>query len=184
MSRIATRYAKSLLDLAVEQGKLEAVAIDMATLATVSKNPDLAAMLKSPIIPADKKSAVLGAILKGKVDDLTIAYLNLLTNKGREPFLADIAAEFGNQFKHLKKITSVRVTSAVPMTDSVLADLKKKILASGATTENLEIQTQVDPELIGGFVLEFDNKRYDASVAYKLETLKNQFSKNLYVREI
>jgi F-type H+-transporting ATPase subunit delta len=57
------------------------------------------------------------------------------------------------------------------------------VVASGITFDNLELQASVDPNLIGGFVLEFDNKRYDASVANKLEELKNQFSKNLYIKE-
>lgn len=65
----------------------------------------------------------------------------------------------------------------------MLEDLKKKLLESGVTTENLEVETRVNPDLIGGFILEFDQKRYDASVAHKLEELKSSFSKNLYVKE-
>lgn len=183
VTRIATRYAKSLLDLAVEQGKLEAVASDMNSFREAAKNRDLHLLLKSPIVKPDKKNAVLTAIFGGNVDALSMAYMTLLVNKGREPFLAEIAAEFAEQYKALKKITTVRVTTAVPMTDAVLADLKAKIVAAGVTTENLDIETTVDPELIGGFVLEFDNKRYDASVAYKLDQLRAQFSKNLYIKE-
>jgi F-type H+-transporting ATPase subunit delta len=182
--RIASRYAKSLLDLAVEQGRLEVVQSDMISIREIVKNPDLNSMLKSPIIPAEKKSAVMNALFAGKVDALTIKYLDLLINKGREPYLGEIAAEFNEQYKTLNKITSVRVTTAAPMTEVLMAEVKNKILASGATSVNLDIETKVDPALIGGFVLEFDNKRYDASVAYKLEQLKAQFSKNLYVKEI
>lgn len=183
VTRIATRYAKSLIDLAIEQGKLEQVSADMNTLGTAVKNRDLYLFLKSPIIHADKKNAALGVIFKGKLDSLTLAYLTLLVNKGREPYVPEIAAEFAAQYKVLKKITTVTVISAAPLSDSVLTDLKKKLLASGITWENLDIQTKVDPELIGGFVLEFDNKRYDASAAHKLDELKAQFTKNLYVRE-
>lgn len=75
------------------------------------------------------------------------------------------------------------MTTATAMNDDVLNDLRAKLLASGVTTENIEIETAVDPELIGGFLLEFDNKRYDASVAHKLEELKAQFNKNLYIKE-
>jgi F-type H+-transporting ATPase subunit delta len=183
VTRIATRYAKSLIDLAIEQGKLEEVSADMKSLATAAKNRDLYLFLKSPIIQADKKNAALEAIFKGKLDKLTMLYLTLLVNKGREAYVPEIAAEFVVQYKTLKKITSVRVVTAAPLSDAVLADLKKKLLASGVTAENLDIETKVDPELIGGFVLEFDNKRYDASVAHKLDELKASFSKNLYVKE-
>lgn len=181
--RIATRYAKSLIELAIEQGKLEQVNADMGTLAAAVKNRDLYLFLKSPIIHADKKNAALGAIFKGNLDVLTMSYLELLVNKGRESFLPEISAEFTVQYKTLKKITTVTVISPEPLSDAVLSDLKKKLLTSGVTSENLEILTKVDPELIGGFVLEFDNKRYDASVAHKLDELKSQFSKNLYVKE-
>jgi F-type H+-transporting ATPase subunit delta len=182
--RIATRYAKSLLDLAVEQGRLDAVQTDMVSIREIVKNPDLHSMLKSPTIPAEKKSAVMNALFAGKVDTLTLKYLDLLVNKGRESYLSEIAAEFNEQYKTLKKTTSVRVTTAAPITDELMAEIKSKILASGATSINLDIETKIDPALIGGFVLEFDNKRYDASVAYKLEQLKAQFTKNLYVKEI
>jgi F-type H+-transporting ATPase subunit delta len=182
--RIATRYAKSILDLAIEQGKLEAVQSDMSSIREIVKNPELNNMLKSPTIPAEKKSAIFHALLAGKVDGLTLQYLDLLVNKGRESYLGEIAVEFNEQYKTLNKITSVRVTTAVAMTDVLMAEIKSKILESGATSVNLDIETKIDPALIGGFVLEFDNKRYDASVAYKLEQLKAQFTKNLYVKEI
>jgi F-type H+-transporting ATPase subunit delta len=183
VTRIATRYAKSLIELASEQGKLEQVFTDVFTLKQAAQNRELYQMLKSPIINADKKNAVMGALFKGKIDSLTQAYVELLVNKGREGYLPEIAAEFVNQYKVIKKITTVKVTTAEPISDAVLADLRKKLLASGVTSENLDIETSVDPTLIGGFVLEFDNKRYDTTVAHKLETLKSQFSQNLYIKE-
>ncbi|MBK8968753.1 MAG: ATP synthase F1 subunit delta [Saprospiraceae bacterium] len=183
VTRIATRYAKSLLELAISQHKLDVVRGDMHTLQAAAQNRDLYLLLKSPIVHSDKKNAVLKALFDGKLDALTMAYLNLLITKSREMYLPEIAAEFGNQYKTLKKITTVHVTSASPLSEAVLADLRRKLLDSGATTENLEIETKVDPQLIGGFVLEFDNKRYDASAANKLAELKADFIKNQYVRE-
>ena len=183
VTRIATRYAKSLIELAIEQGKLEQVNTDVDTLNAATRNRDLHLMLKSPIIHADKKIAVLDAIFKGRIDALTLSYLHLLVNKGRESYVPEIAAEFVSQYKLLKKITTVTVTSAAPLSDAVLAELKKKLLASDTTSDNLEIVTKTDPALVGGFVLEFDNKRYDASVSHKLDELKSQFMKNLYIKE-
>jgi F-type H+-transporting ATPase subunit delta len=182
VTRIATRYAKSLLDLAIEQGRLDVVTRDINTLKTATQNRDLLMMLKSPIISADKKSAVMKALFGG-MDQLTLAYINLLINKGREPFLPEIAAEYIAQYKRMSKITSVRITTAVPLDAATLEDLRKKLTDSVATQDNVEIETSIDPELIGGYVLEFDNKRYDASVASKLEDLRNEFTKNLYVKE-
>jgi len=64
-----------------------------------------------------------------------------------------------------------------------VSTIESKIIASGVATANLDVQTKVNPDLIGGFLLEFDNKRYDASIAQKLADLKDDFSKNLYVKE-
>lgn len=181
--RIATRYAKSLMELSIEQGKLEQVSSDIQLLSETVRNREFYMLLKSPIIHTDKKKAIIDAIFKGKLDVLTLAYLHLLIEKGREVYVPEIAAEFVHQYKQLKKITSVTVSTAAEMSDAVLAELRKKLLASGVTTENLEIISKIDPNLIGGFVLEFDNKRYDASVAHKLEELKSDFAKNLYIKE-
>ena len=183
VTRIATRYAKSLMELAIEQGNLTEVSADMTLISEAAHNRDLYMMLKSPIIQSDKKNAVLEGIFKGKINKLTMAYLALLVNKGREAYVPEITAEFVRQYKVMQKITTVNVTTATEMSDAVLDDLKKKLLASGVTAENLEITTKIDPELIGGFVLEFDNKRFDASVAFKLDQFRTNFSKNLYIKE-
>jgi F-type H+-transporting ATPase subunit delta len=183
VTRIASRYAKSLLELAIDQNTVEPVHADMDTLQSAARNRELYLFLKSPIIQGDKKIAVLHALLENKINPLTMAYLDLLVKKGREMYIPEIAAEFIIQYKKLKKITSVRVISAAPLSESVLDSLRTKLLGSGQTTVNLEIETVVDPNLIGGFVLEFDNKRYDASVANKLVELKSEFLKNQYVRE-
>ncbi len=183
VTRIATRYAKSLLDLAIEQNKLEQVSGDIQSLQAAVTNRELYLLMKSPIVHADKKMAVLNALFQGKLDPLTLAYLRLLVTKSREMYLPEIAAEFIAQYKVLKRITTVRVTSAAPLSEAVLADLRKRLLASGVTTENLELEVNVNPKLIGGFVLEFDNKRFDATIANKLAELKSDFLKNQYIRE-
>ena len=183
VTRIATRYAKSLLDLAIERGQLEPVNEDMRELSRAVRNRDLLLLLKSPVVHADKKIAVLEAVFQGRIQPLTLAYMKLLTQKGREGYIPEITAEFVHQYKTLKHITTVRVTSAAPLSEAVLEDLRRHLVTSGATTEHLDIETRIDPKLVGGFVLEFDNKRYDASVAHKLEELKAQFTKNLYVKE-
>lgn len=182
-TRIATRYAKSLLDLAIEQGKLEQVHTDMQYLSAAVKNRDLYLLLKNPVISNDKKNTILGILFKDKVSDLSSTYMKLLVQKNREMYLPEIAAEFEAQYRTLCQISSVRVTTATPLDERGLADLHKQLMASGALMKNVDIEAKVDPELIGGFVLEFDNKRYDASVAHKLEQLKAEFSKNLYVKE-
>ncbi|MEZ4984940.1 MAG: ATP synthase F1 subunit delta [Saprospiraceae bacterium] len=178
IQRIATRYAKSLLDLSQEQQKLERVMEDMTAFKKATENRDLYLMLKSPVINAPKKTAILEAIFGGKVDELTMAFLRILVSKGREPFLPEIAEEFIAQFKKINHISTVKVTTATALSADALKALQQKLEASDATDQSVEIETAVDPALIGGFVLEIGDKIYDASVAQKLEELKRTFRGN------
>lgn len=183
VTRIATRYAKSLIELAVEQGQLEQVHADMTRLANAVKNRDFYNFLKSPIIHADKKNAALEAIAEDRVGQLTLSFVKLLVKKNRENYTPEIAEEFMTQYKRLKKITSVRLTTAVQLSEGVLADVRKKLLEGGMITDTLEVEVIIDPEIIGGVIIEFDNKRFDASVSRKLEELKISFTHNPYVRQ-
>src|SRR3954466_7828566 len=114
--RVASRYVKSLLDLAVEQGVLEEVHRDMQLFAKVcDENRAFALMLKSPVIRHDKKKDILGKLFEGKVNKLTMAILNIITSKNREPILPAIAKEFHNAYNVYKNIGKASITSAVPL---------------------------------------------------------------------
>lgn len=183
VQRIAGRYAKSLLELAQEQNKLDKVLGDIQSFRQAAGNSDLAMLLKSPIVNADKKKAVLDALFSDKYDELTMAFMGILVNKGREPFLQAIADEFLAQYKSLKNITSVKVTTAQPLTEAGLKALQAKLEAD-ADIKAVELETAVDKDLIGGFVLEMGDRIYDASVTHKLDVLKRQFTGNKYVSKI
>jgi F-type H+-transporting ATPase subunit delta len=182
-SRIAVRYAKSLLGLAVDQGKVDEVKADFALVLKTLEHKELAALFKSPVITNDKKHGVVDALYKGKIDDLSYKYISLLINKNREPYLHEICEEYSEMCQRHKGITSIRVISAAPMTESVLNDLRVRLTESVSTAKNVEVTNVVDPSILGGFILEYDDKRYDASIQAKLNQLKGDFSKNLYVKE-
>jgi len=103
--RVASRYIKSLLELAVEHKALDAVHKDMQMFsAAIVKSPDLAAMLRSPVIPHEKKRVILEKLLKGKVNELTLSIVDILTRKNREPLLAEIAREFHHAYNVFKGV--------------------------------------------------------------------------------
>ncbi len=172
VQRIAGRYAKSLIDLAQEQNKLERILEDVTSFKNASGNRDFYLLLKSPIVKGSKKLSILDALFADKYDELTMAFLRILVNKGREPYLPEIADEFVAQYKEIKKISTVKVTTAKALSADALKALEAKLAASDATYSQVEIETAVDPDLIGGFVLELGGQIYDASVAQKLEELK------------
>ena len=178
--RIASRYAKSLLDLAKEQGKLDRVLTDVKTLQSAASNRDLYLMLKSPIINGGKKKQIIDALFADKFDILTMSFMNIVVNKGREDALPEIANEFVTQYKKLNQISTAKVTSAQPLSEAALEKIKAKLLSSNLTSNDVDIVTAVDPSLLGGFVIEIGDKLYDSSVAHKLNKLRKEFTGNAY----
>lgn len=184
VTRIAHRYAKSLLDIALEQNKLERVTEDVQSFREVVKNRDFYLLLKSPIIHHSKKEDVVEKLFTGKYDALTMSFLSILIRKGREMYLPEIAEEYIQEYKKLKHITTVRLTTAAPLSEAVKKAVKAKLLASSKTSDQVELLTVVDPDIIGGYVLEFDGNVYDASIKQKLVELKDEFDDNLYISQI
>lgn len=182
--RIASRYAKSLIELAQEQNKLERVKGDIDGFKKALESRDFYLLLKSPIISKTKKTEIMKALFEGKLDILTMSWINILVDKGREPHLPEIAKEFQVQYKILKHITPVKVITAKELSADALNAIKKVLLSSAQTDEQVEITTAIDPNLIGGFVIEFGDKLYDASVKHKLDLLKKEFVGNLYTSQI
>jgi F-type H+-transporting ATPase subunit delta len=184
VQRIASRYAKSLLDLAQEQGKLERVLEDVQSFQQVAKNRDFLLMLRSPVVKADTKERVFNQLFTGKYDEMTMAFLRILLRKGRESQLAEIANEFIVQYKVVKHISTVKLVTATQLSEEAVKTIHDKLLASTSTEKNVELLTEVDADLIGGFVIEFEDKLYDASIAHKLGQMKKNFKDNLYISQI
>ncbi len=183
-TRVAGRYAKSLIDLAVERGNLQSVVGDMESLNQAMKNRDLYLMLKSPIINADKKESIMKILFGETFDDVTMAFIKICITKNREDILPEIATDFLAEYKKMQGITTVKVTTAAPLSTEALETLRTKLIDSSMTAKNVEIETIVNPDLIGGYVIEFGDKLYDASVAHKLESLKKEFKGNIYESQI
>lgn len=182
--RLAGRYAKSLIELATEQKSLDKVYEDMLYLQAVCKQSrEFVTLMRSPIVVADKKNAILSAITSGKVSALTTAFNKLLVQKGRESILPEIISAYIEQYNAIKGIHKVTLTTAHPISDSLRIAIEQKVKADTALPK-IELETVVKDELIGGFVLEFDNKLVDASILRDLKDIQKQFRSNIYIRNI
>ena len=182
--RLAHRYAKSIIDLAVEKLQLELVYADMKFLQAACKSSkELVSLLQSPIITADKKEKILDAITAGKVTEITASFNKLLVKKGREFELPEIVEAFIEQYNTIKGIHKVKLTTAVEVSEELKKSITEKAVRESGVA-SVELETKVDADLIGGFVLEFNNNLVDASIARDLRDIKKQFSKNLYVPAI
>lgn len=182
--RLAGRYAKSLIDLAAEQNSLDKVYEDMLYLQKVCKQSrEFVTLMRSPIIVADKKNAILAAITSGKVSALTTAFNKLLVQKGRESILPEIVSAYIDQYNSIRGIHKVTLTTAQPISDTLRTAIEQKVKTDAALPK-IELETVVKEALIGGFVLEFDNKLVDASILRDLKDIQKQFRSNVYIRNI
>ena len=183
-ARLAGRYAKSILDLATEQGQLEAVYADMKYLQAVCKaSSEFVNILRSPIIKADQKNSIINAITKDKVSLLTHSFTNLLVKKAREASLPEMATAFIEQYNSIKGIHQVTLTTAVEISDEMKKSIEDKVKAENKFL-SVELTTKTDERLIGGFVIEFNNILLDASIARDLKDIKKQFLNNEFISKI
>ena len=183
-ARLAGRYAKSLLDLATEQGQLEAVYADMKYIqAACHASIEFVNMLRSPIIKADQKNSIIHEVLKNKIGVLTNSFTVLLVKKGRELELPEMATAFIEQYNEIKGIHQVTLTTAVAVSEEIKKSIEQKV-KSAADFKTVELTTKTDESLIGGFVLEFNNNLVDASIARDLKDLKKQFLNNEFMSQI
>jgi F-type H+-transporting ATPase subunit delta len=182
--RLAGRYAKSLIGLAIEKNQLDAVYSDMLYLqAACRSSRELVNLLKSPVVKADKKGKILDAITAGKISLITASFNKLLLIKGRESFLPEIASAFVDQYKQVKGIHTANLTTATAVSEELKQSIMDKIRAD-SNLKNVELNTAVDKELIGGFVLEMGDQLLDASIAFDLKNIKKQFRNNDFIYKI
>lgn len=174
--KVATRYAKSLLDLAVEQGDLDTVKQDMEQfIGVLRSNTELQAVLKNPIMKQDKKQNILDALFKDKIHPSILAFFRIMVRKGRSGILYATAQEFVRAYNEYKGIVKATVTSATKLSDKNFDALKA--ILSEETKSEIILTNAIDPGLIGGFVVKVGDKQIDASIAGKLHKLEKHLIK-------
>ncbi len=180
-TRVAIRYAKALFDLAVEMEILEKVRDDATLIRDVCRqNREFVLMLRSPIIKGKKKMAAIREIFKGKIQDATLKYMDIITRNGREDIIQDIVEQFIVMYKKHMNILPVTVKSAVKLDQ----DVRQKIISiiTNRQEVTVELTEEIDESLIGGFLLEAESLQYDASVLRQIKNLEKEFDINLYIK--
>jgi F-type H+-transporting ATPase subunit delta len=175
---VASRYAKSLIDLAGEQAAVEPVKTDMEfLLQTLKRNAELNAVLGNPIISQSKKVAILNDVFATRVNKLTLAFFTIMINKGRGELIYGTATEYINQYNVKNNIVKATVVSAAPLSEANRAELVADVQAAIGRT--VILNTKVDPSLIGGFVLTVGDRQIDTSIAGDLKKLKKEFTQKV-----
>ena len=178
--RVASRYAKSLLDLAREQGNLATIKQDMDLLATtMAGSRDLRLLLRNPIVKHDKKLSILTAIFQGKVSDMLMRFFQILTSKNREAALEHIGDEFLIQYNSLMGVQVAEVTSATPLSPATRAEVERMVKQQTGLAE-VSLTEKVDASLIGGFVLRVGDQQIDDSVKGNLRRLRTSLTNTTF----
>jgi F-type H+-transporting ATPase subunit delta len=174
VSIVASRYAKSLIELAKEQNVLEAVYQDMLLFKdTADKNRGLMLALKSPVVRHEKKLAILKALFEARVNPVSYAIFTIITKKNREAILDEIANEFILSYNLNQGIQRATVTTTTPLTDALRKQFSDMVATK--TGRTVQLTEKIDPNLIGGYVLKIDDRQIDASLRSRLNELKLQF---------
>jgi F-type H+-transporting ATPase subunit delta len=169
--QVASRYAKSLIDLANEKGNLEVVKIDMEQIAAVIKSSsELQAVLNNPIIKTDKKQNILNSLFSDKIAPEILAFFDIMVRKGRSAIVYATALEFIREYNELKGIVKAEVTSAAPLSAANIEALKTII--GEQINAQIILTNKVDSTLIGGFIVKVGDRQIDATLAGKLNKLE------------
>lgn len=182
--RLAQRYAKSLIDISSDSNQLDAVHNDILFLQSVMKSSrEFVLMLNSPIITPDKKFRIISAITEGRISKITHRFLKLLSNKHRESNLPGVVTSFLEQYNTIKGLHKAKLTTAAPISAELAASFVSRIKAS-TSYDHVQLETVVDDDIIGGFILEMEGKLIDSSILRNLNDVKKQFANNDYMHKL
>ncbi|WP_339902521.1 ATP synthase F1 subunit delta [uncultured Cyclobacterium sp.] len=181
--RVASRYAKSLLELAVERNELDQVNSDMtAVLSLSAANSSFSDMVKSPVISSEKKTEILKSLIGKNASALTLKFFDLVGEKGRTGFLPEMATAFLRLRNEHLGIQIAEVVSTIQLDDE-LRNSFKSIVKEISGKSKVNLIEKVDANLIGGFVLRVGDKQLDESIKSKLQQLRLDFTQNLYEKK-
>ena len=179
---ISVRYARALLKSAAEAKQEEKVYAEMQKLAeSYLRVPELRHTIDNPMLDKDKKESLLvtacgeTSAKAGKISELTRRFLHLVLQEGRESALQVMANSYITLYRQQKNIIRGRLITAAAV--SAATEQKMRQMVENKTQGTVEFQTEVNPDIIGGFILEYGTYRMDASVKNKLKSILTQLRK-------
>ncbi len=170
-SAITVRYAKAFFELAKEKKLLDTLKADIGLVASVCQDStDFILLLESPIVKTSKKIELITAIFTGKVNELTLNFLNLVAKNKREVHIPGICRNFLALTRKDQNIKSAVLTTASEINTETIKKIEK--LMEKELDAKIELSTQVNSNIIGGMILRLEDKQYDASIATQLKKIK------------
>ncbi len=177
-SKVGLRYAKAVLQQATDDKNVKEVFADMTNIQdTLAGSKELRTSLQSPVIKASDKQAILSELFSNSTKT-TQNLIQVLVANRRTHFVGDVAGGYIALYNQAQGVKEVTVTTAAPM-DSAL---EAKVLAKAKTitgSDNISLENQVNPDIIGGFILRVGDLQYNASIASQLGKLRKEFSNSI-----
>jgi F-type H+-transporting ATPase subunit delta len=173
---ISVRYARALLKCATEQKIEDKVYLEMQTLAqSYLQVPELRFTIDNPMLAKDKKESLIITACGGDVSPLTRRFVALVLGEDRESTLQFMASSYITLYRKQKNITCGKLITAVAVTPQIERKMRQKV--ESRTQGTVEFQTEINPDIIGGFILEYDTYRMDASIQNQLRNILAQLRK-------
>lgn len=179
--RAANRYAKGLMQYALEENQTDLVYAEMNEIVKIIKaSDDLRVFLNSPIIDAKTKEVTLAQVFNS-FSKVSQTFISLVVRQGRENILSKIAEQFITIYDMMNNIVTAEITSAVELDQPTIDKIVAKAKQGLEPNAQVKVVNKIDTSLIGGFVLKVGNTQIDSSIKTKLASLKKEFLNKDYI---
>ncbi len=166
-----TRYARALLVLAEENNILTRSYEDMCLVQDAFRlHKELKLLLRNPIVRIFNKQQLIQRVFAARIHPLLLHYMAIIVRKQRGGLLEGIAEAYQRVYKHHIGLETVKITTAVPLDDALR--IRAMEVARTLTPLQIDFEEIVDPDLIGGFILNISDIQYDASVKSRLVRIR------------
>lgn len=170
---IGKNYGSALFSIAMDESKQELILDELTTIISImNENGDFLKLLNTPSITMREKTQVLSSAFEGRIDKITYNLLCLLTEKGRILYIKEIVAAYRGLYNNYYNLTEVKAITAIPLSGKLRGKLINKL--ETITGKKVTIVEEIDPDIIGGIIINYDNTQIDASVKTKLDGLRAQ----------
>jgi F-type H+-transporting ATPase subunit delta len=170
---IASVYAQALLELAEAHGQADSVLEELEVVgAQIDHDPAFANFLSTPLVDTKERRQALDRMFRGKMNEILLDTLQVMNSKGRSQLVRALVEAYSQEYEELRGQVRVAVQSAVPLTESLRQQLQQAV--SSFTGKKPKLEEIVDPELIGGLVLQVADRRVDTSVFKEIKGLRQQ----------
>ncbi|XP_022072092.1 ATP synthase subunit O, mitochondrial [Acanthochromis polyacanthus] len=166
------RYATALFSAASKQNKLDQVEQELGKVSALIKDPKISSVVMNPHVKRNlKQKAFNDALAKAKVSPITVNLINVLADNGRLTLTGDVITAFSKMMSAHRGEVICSVTTAQPLDEANLADLKVALKGFLQKGETIKLETKSDPSILGGMIVSIGDKYVDMSTKTKIQKL-------------